>query len=83
MEFLPLAVCSFGGWLPAGAEFVGQVAARLAERFGVGNGAVLGQLWQRLLLTLWRANARAILHRAPMGELGVWDAGAITHKHAW
>ncbi len=64
-------------WLPAGADFVGQAAGSLGEKAGTSKGVVVSQLWQRLSLTLWRANARAILHRAPVGEMGVWGvAGA-------
>ena len=73
VEFLPLAVCSFGGWLPEGMEFVNKLAARVAERTGVAHGTAVSQLWQRLSVTLWRANAHAILHRTPPGFLGSWD----------
>ena len=73
VEFLPLAVCSFGGWLPEGMEFVNALASRVAERTGVGHGVAVSQLWQRLSVTLWRANAQAILHRSEPGFLGTWD----------
>ena len=38
VTFLPLAVCAFGGWLPAGEEFVDTLAGRIAEVTGVRKG---------------------------------------------
>ena len=73
VDFLPLAVCSFGGWLPEGVEFVNSLARCLAERTSLEQGVVGAQLWQRLSVTLWRANAQAIMHRAPQADLGTWD----------
>ena len=73
VTFLPLAVCAFGGWLPAGEEFVNTLAGRIAEVTGVRKGVAAAQLWQRLSLTLWRSNAQAILHYAPAADLGTWD----------
>ena len=73
VEFLPLAVCSFGGWLPEGMELANALAGRVAERTGVSYGVAVSQLWQRLSVTLWRANAQAILHRSEPGFLGTWD----------
>ena len=52
VDFLPLAVCSFGGWLPEGEKFVRKVAERLAEKSGMDRSVVASQLWQRLSLTL-------------------------------
>ena len=78
VEFLPLAVCSFGGWLPEGMEFVNALAARVAERTGLAHGTAVSQLWQRLSVTLWRANAQAILHSTATGYLGSWDLPAGT-----
>lgn len=73
VEFLPLAVCAFGGWLSEGEAFVDLLAAGIAERTGVHKGVACMQLWQRLSVTLWRANANAILHHAPQPDLGSWD----------
>ena len=71
VDFLPLAVCSFGGWLPEGVEFVNTLAQRVAMRSGLSQSVASVQLWQRLSVTLWRSNARAILHREPQGVLAV------------
>ena len=73
VEFLPVAVCAFGGWLPEGEAFVDLLAAGIAESTGVHKGVACMQLWQRLSVTLWRANADAILHSAPQPNLGTWD----------
>ena len=73
VDFLPLAVCSFGGWLPEGVEFVNTLAQRVALRSGLSQSVASVQLWQRLSVTLWRANAQAILHREPPANLGSWD----------
>ena len=73
VTFLPLAVCAFGGWLPAGEEFVNTLAGRIAEVTGVRKSVATAQLWQRLSLTLWRSNAQAIFHDAPAADLGTWD----------
>ena len=62
VHFQAIAVCSFGGWLPEGEDFVKDLASRAAARGGTELGTVLGQYWQRLSLALWRGNARQILH---------------------
>ena len=62
VEFVPLAVCSFGGWLPQGEVMVKELAARAATRTGVDSGVVQAQFWERLGIALWRGNARQILH---------------------
>ena len=73
VDFLPLAVCSYGGWLPDGVKFVNQLADMLADHSGVSRAITGTQLWQRLSITLWRTNARCILHRAPSVDLDAWD----------
>ena len=73
MDFLPLVVCSFGGWLPEGEKFIGTVAKRLSDHIGLPLGVVASQLWQRLSISLWRSNARILLHRAPSADLQSWD----------
>ena len=60
--FLPLVVCSFGGWLPIGEDLVKELASRSSGRTGVDPGVLQGQYWQRLSTALWRGNARQILH---------------------
>lgn len=45
VQFLLLAVCSFGGYLPEGKKFVSAVARRLAEHTGQAVGVVASQLW--------------------------------------
>ena len=73
VTFLPLAVCAFGGWLPEGEEFVDKLADLLAERTGLSKSVASSQLWQRLSMTLWRSNARALIHHALPADLGSWD----------
>ena len=73
VTFLPLAVCAFGGWLPEGEEFVDKLAGLLSERTGLAKSVASAQLWQRLSMTLWRSNARALIHHAPPADLGSWD----------
>ena len=73
VDFLPLAVCTFGGWLPEGVKFVSAVARRLAEHTGQSQSVVASQLWQRLSVTLWRTNAWIIQHRAPRADCEAWD----------
>ena len=73
VEFLPLAVCSYGGWLPEGEKFVGAIARRVADHTGQSPGVVASQLWQRLSVTLWRTNAQIVLHRAPRADCEAWD----------
>ena len=73
VDFLPLAVCAYGGWLPEGEQFVGQLAQRVAERAGLPVGVACSQLWQRLSVTLWRSNAQTILHAQRVPGLGSWD----------
>ena len=73
VEFLPLAVCTFGGWLPEGEKFVSSIAGRVADHTGQALGVVASQLWQRLSITLWRTNAQIVLHRAPRADCEAWD----------
>ena len=73
VDFLPLAVCTYGGWLPDGVKFVSQLADALADQSDQSRDLVRTQLWQRLSVTLWRSNARCILHRAPSVDLEAWD----------
>ena len=73
VDFLPMVVCTFGGWLPEGEKFVSAVARHLADHSGQTQSVVASQLWQRLSITLWRTNARIILHRAPSADLEEWD----------
>ena len=70
VEFLPLAVCAYGGWLPAGEEFAKQLARRLSDRTGLDSAIAISQFWQRASLALWRWNARLILKgtSAPRGQ---------------
>ena len=62
VQFLPLAVCSFGGWLPQGEDLIKELATRSAGRTGKDEGVVRAQFWERLSIALWRGNARQILH---------------------
>ena len=73
VQFLPLAVCTYGGWLPEGEKFVGSIAGRIADHTGQSLGVVTSQLWQRLSVALWRTNAQIILHRAPRADCEAWD----------
>ena len=60
--FQAVAVCTFGGWLQDGDALVSSLASRAANRSGGVPGTVLAQFRQRLSITLWRSNARQILH---------------------
>ncbi len=73
VDFLPLADCSYGGWLPDGEKFISAIARRVADHTGQLQGVVASQLWQRLSVTLWRTNAQIMLHRAPRGDCEAWD----------
>ena len=62
VEFVPLAVCAFGGWLPQGEKLIKDIAERSAARTGRDEGVVQAQFWERLSIALWQGNARQILH---------------------
>ena len=59
--------------LPEGEKFVSALARHLSDHMGLHHGVVASQLWQRLSITFWRANARIILHRTPQADLEGWD----------
>ena len=40
VEFVPLAVCTFGGWLPQGEKLIKDLAERSAARTGRDEGTV-------------------------------------------
>ena len=61
-HFQAATVCSFGGWLSEGEDFVKEIASRAGARAGGERGIFLSQYWQRLSFALWRGNARQILH---------------------
>ena len=77
VDFLPLVVCAYGGWLPEGEKFLTAIGRQLSDHSGLPIGVVMSQLWQRLSITLWRTNARIILHRAPKVDLESWDLPAF------
>ena len=73
VDFLAAAVCSYGGWLPDGVEFIRRLAACLAETSGQDRSMVTANLWQRLSIALWRGNASMVLQHRPHAGLGQWD----------
>ena len=73
VDFLAAAVCSYGGWLPDGVEFIRRLAACLAESSGQDRSLVTANLWQRLSIALWRGNASIVLQHRPHVGLGQWD----------
>jgi len=62
VAFMPVVVCSFGGWLPEGEELVHELANRSASRSGRDVATTKAQFWERLSIALWRGNARQLLH---------------------
>ena len=46
VDFLAVAICSYGGWLPDGIELVRRLAACLAESSGQDRSIVTANLWQ-------------------------------------
>ena len=82
VDFLPLAVCSYGGWLPEGEKLVSSIAGRLADHTGQAFGVVASQLWQRLSVTLWRTNAQIFLHRAPRSDYEASDLPYYANANA-
>ena len=73
VDFLAAAVCSYGGWLPDGVDFIRRLAACLAESSGQDRSVVTANLWQRLSIALWRGNASMVLQHRPHVGLGQWD----------
>ena len=73
VDFLAATVCSYGGWLPNGVDFIRRLAACLAESSGQDRSVVTANLWQRISIALWRGNASLVLQHSPHGGLGQWD----------
>ena len=61
---IPLAVESYGCWGMEAQESFKRLAARLAIQMGCSRSQATTTLYQRLSLSLVRANARALLSRA-------------------
>ena len=61
---IPLAVDSYGCWGTEARQSVSRLAARLAIQMGCSKSQATTILYQRLSLSLVRANARALLSRA-------------------
>eukprot|EP00731_Ephydatia_muelleri_P011585 Em0006g479a len=61
---IPLAVESYGCWGMEAQESFKRLAARLAIQMGCSRSQATATLYQRLSLSLVRANARALLSRA-------------------
>ena len=61
---IPLAVEAYGCWGMEAQETFKRLAARLAIQMGCGRSQATTTVYQRLSLSLVRANARALLSRA-------------------
>ncbi|KAL5481713.1 hypothetical protein EMCRGX_G021941 [Ephydatia muelleri] len=61
---IPLAVESYGCWGTEAQQSFSRLAARLAIQMGCSKSQATTNLYQRLSLSLVRANARALLSRA-------------------
>ena len=61
---IPLAVESYGCWGMEGQQSFSCLAAHLAIQMGCNKSQTITILYQRLSLSLVRANARALLSRA-------------------
>ena len=61
---IPLAVESYGCWGTEAQQSFSRLAARLAIQMGCSKSQATTIMYQRLSLSLVRANARALLSRA-------------------
>ena len=73
----PLAVESYGCWGTEAQQSFSRLTARLATQMGCNKSQATTILYQRLSLSLVRANARALLSRArfQQSEEGVEACG--------
>ena len=60
--FQPVAICTFGGWLPEGIQLIQELAKRGAVRTRQDFSIIVTQYWQRLGIALWCGNTTQILH---------------------
>ena len=61
VDFLPLVICAYGGFLGPGETFISELAKRVGEAAGLSTSVATSQLWQRLSMSLWSANAKLAL----------------------
>jgi hypothetical protein len=64
VAFLPLVAETSGGWGADGLKVLRRLAKASAAKAGGDESAAVGQLLQRLCVTIRRAKARAVLRRA-------------------
>ena len=65
---IPLAVESYGCWGTEAQQSFSRLAARLAIQMGCSKSQATTTVYQRLSLSLVRANARALLSRARLRQ---------------
>ena len=61
VDFLPLVICAYGGFLGPGETFISELAKRVGEAAGLSISVATSQLWQRMSMSLWRSNAKLAL----------------------
>ena len=62
-DFIPLVCETFGVWSPYALSILGSIADRTTVRNGLPRKFATRQLLQQLFVTLWRYNAKMILHQ--------------------
>ena len=62
-DFIPLVCETFGVWSPYALSILGSIADRTTVRNGLPRKFARRQLLQQLSVTLWRYNAKMILHQ--------------------
>lgn len=65
IDFVPLAVESFGGWHQVATREVEKMARALARHTGEEEGEAVRHLWGRLGILLQRGNAAILGNRVP------------------
>ena len=68
VDFLPVAVETFGAWGPVGLKTISQVSQRWADRHGEPRPRALTWIHQKLSVALQRGNATMLLTRSPITD---------------
>ena len=65
IEFIPIAVESFGAWHPSAVAEVSKLGSALARQNGDDEGVTIQRLFQKLSVALMRGNAALLNNRRP------------------
>jgi hypothetical protein len=63
IEFIPVVVDAFGHWGSEGTDAIKTILTRGADRLSLSRSTYITQGWQRLGVSLQRANAKMVLDR--------------------